>query len=707
MQPIDELWCLTDEQGRSYWNNNGNVDVSATPVPLPETPDGWQEKSIKYARDTTYLSLFRSFSDPIKYVRNAAFIIRYILYTLGTEAKIFQVIHRLDKTFGGGWILRYFYRGELDLSQAVDDDNHVTASIMEGGLSKFVKANENTQYNIDIDVPEAVYVKMDGLLLKQKASYLISNGGLPNDLGGATIQMTLLSNEAVSPINAVTQNRVKTGNSAGALWGANTYFLLTGSADTQVTINWDFNVYLELATGVGGVNPTSIILQLIELESDTVTNNIGIQTLGVHDPILIYNHKHHFQGSFTTTIPAGRRVMLYVTANQNRDFTYFTYDNDGTFDISYTYIHRTTYVKCLRLGFVAQKLLDKMTGGGYQFVSNYLTQEWFGLLLSCGDAIRGFTGSSIRISWSELFKSVNVPSNICSGQRNQQLYIERKADAFQSTILLNLGEGKSLTISQAKDYQINRVQIGYPNTDTEDVNGRDEFNVTQLWTSSVTKGANKMLDLVSIVKASMYEIELLRINTDGKTTTDDNADRTPYFIDADLIQNTGNAGEPAIYYNLRRDYNQYVVSGLISSATAFNVRLHPELCLRRHSNYLASVFFHVRASTLNFESSDKNASVVMVQGGQTIVGQKKIPIVTFGAPLFLPFIFNVESPMPDNTIPVMDAGPDGTFQFSYNGEPYLGFPLEVAIQPANKPSQETTMLCSPVTDLSQLISMSR
>jgi hypothetical protein len=585
-QPKDELYCITDEQGRCAVNNNGTVIFVSTITPLVVSPDGWQEKSIKYARNMSNFGMWRNFTNPLKYVKDAAFIVRDQLYRYGTERKLYQVIHRLDKSFLGGWIHRFFYKGELDLSQAEDSDTNIQVNIMEGDLIKLFKANENTPYELNIDVPDAVNVKMDGLQLKQKATYLVSNGNLPNDLGGATINLSLLGNESVSSINAVTEDRVKTGNSPSPLWNANTWFLLTGSKDTDVTIKWDFNVYLELASGVGGVNPTSIILQLIVLESDSSTNNIGIQTLAVHDPIQIYNHKHHFSGTYTTTIPANRRCLLYMTANQNREFTYFTYDNDGSFEIEYTYTHRTTYIKGLRPSYIAQKLLDKITGGGYAFTSTYLSIEWENLLTTSGDAIRGIPGAKLQMSWADFYEAYNVPCNLCAGIRSQKLFIEKKADAFQPTIQQAMGEVTDLVVSTAKDFQYNVLKIGYPNTDTEDVNGKDEFNVTQTYTSPITR-ANKVLELISKVVASMYEIELTRINLDGKTTTDDNNDNKSFFIHVEKTPIAGITGEH--YKLLRNVYSN--VTGLISPATAFNLELHPELCLKRHGNFLRSVFY--------------------------------------------------------------------------------------------------------------------
>lgn len=704
-QPKDWLYFLTDDIGRSYRVNNGTVQAVSTPAPLPITPDGWQEKTIKYGRDSRYFGLFRTFTTPLKYVKQAALIVRDQLYRKGTETKLYQVIHRLDKSFLGGWVHRFFYKGELDLSQSQDEDTNISVNIMEGGLSKMLKANESTVYEIDIDVPEAVTEKHDGIELKQKATYILNNGLLPNDLGGATVSLKLVGSESVSSISAVSEERIKTGNAAGPLWNTGAQFLTTGASDTTITLNWDFNLYLELATGISPINPTSIFLQLHILENDSSSSFTNIQTLPFHDPIQIYNQKHHWAGTYTATIPANRRCVLYMSANQNRDLTYWTFDNDGTFEVDYNYRHRTTFIKGLRPAYVAQKLLDKITGGGYTFTSAYLTTVWENLLITSGDAIRGFTGAKLKISWQDFFDGYNVPCNLSSGIRNQQLYIEEKANAFQPTIQQALGAVKNMKPSTAKEFQYNVVKIGYPNTDTNDVNGRDEFNVTLTYSSPVTR-VNKVLDLISKIIASMYEIEITRINLDGRTTTDDTNDNKSFFLHVEKTATAGTGDEPATYYKLLR--NTYTsITGLISPSTAFNLELHPELCMRRHGNFLRSIFYWLDGDDLVRETSDKNDKVIVMQGSQIYIGNKNTRIGTLDPPLFIPVIFKAEGPMPMSIIDTMDAGPDGTFSFVYGDNIYYGFPMEVGIQPSNRPAQETTLLCSPATDLKQLITMSR
>jgi hypothetical protein len=380
--------------------------------------------------------------------------------------------------------------------------------------------------------------------------------------------------------------------------------------------------------------------------------------------------------------------------------------NETSISLSFRSRYRTTYIKGLRPAWVLQKLLDKITGGGYAISTGYLGNDWDNLVLTSGDAIRGLPGAKLKISMSEFLESYNIPCNISWGIRNNIFYVEKKENAFQPTIQYNLGEVNKLVISPAKDYHYNVVKVGYPNTDTNDVNGRDEFNVTVTYTSPVTK-VNRVLDLVSTIGASMYEIEITRINLDGKTTTDSNNDNRNYFLHIEKTETVGTGNEPALYFKLLR--NTYTsVTGLLNADSSFNLELHPELCLKRHGNYLRGVFYWNDSGSLTFQQSDKNGNVVVMNGTQVYIGNKSINIGSLSStPLFIPLTFKCESPIGSSFISAMDNGPDGTFALTYDGFNLYGFPMDVGIQPATRPAQESILLCSPATDISNLITFAR
>lgn len=709
-QPKAWLDFITDDQGRSYFYENGVVDKQAMPKWLPVGPDLWNDNTIKWARNLSYHELFRSFTTPFKYVKEGARIVRDQLIRYGTERKLYHVRHMLDKSFNGGWQHKLFFKGELDLTRVEGTDDNVSVNIMEGGLSKFLSANENTEYEIDIDVPEARIVKHDGIELKQSASMLVLDNFQSAQNGNHSAPLQLLNQETIA-INIKGVNRVQLGGNNGSdqnnkLVSEGLWFH-TSSTGQNITVEWDFNMTSELATGISPNPGVQLFLVVRNLRDDG--SLVKATTLNqFNGPTNVYR-KNHFVGSATVTdIEPGTSLYLFMGINiigdtGDRAVT-FTYDTVEPFKFNVTnayYRHRATFIKALRPMYVAQKLLDKMTGGGYTFVSNYISSEWDNLLITSGDAIRGITGAKLKTSWRDFYDSYNSVLNLSCGPKGTSLVVERKRNAYQNYLELDLNEVTDFKDDIANDWLYNVFKFGYPNTDTRDVNGRDEFNVGVTYTTQVTR-AVKTYDAVSKYWASMYEIENIRINLDGKTTTDGENDNTVFFLHTEKLPTPGGAGEPGTYFMLLR--NAYdSITGLISPSTAYNIELHPELCMRRHGDFIRGSLYWLDGTYITRETSDKNDRVVVIKAGQTYIGNKNTLVGSLDPSLFIPFSFKTTGPMPLQTLDVLDTGPTGAFGFLYKGKRYYGFPLDVGLQPTDRPAQETIMICSPMTDITQLI----
>lgn len=695
MQGKDFIYFLFDENNNSYYQYGDTVLLSASLKPLEFTPDGWTKIQLINQRNPTYFAIDRNFSVPLEYVKDGGQILKHIYYNYGVEAKVYMAICEQRLYFDAthyGFYYSLLYRGEIDLANFKHDGTKVTVNIMEGGIVKLIKAYENTKYEIPVDVPDAVDIYLDGVELKQSTSYLLNNGNLPNDLGGHIIDLQLLNTEAAQSLGAISEERVKTGNSPSALWNANSYFLNTSNA-TQVTVNWDFNVYLQLAAGIGGINPTSIILQMCVVESDSSTNNIPLQTLSVHDPLQIYNRSHNFSGSLTTTIPANRRVLLYMTATQNREFTYFTYDSDGDFSISYTYTHRPTTIKALRPLYVFQQLINKISDGAYTGISDYLTNEINDVVVSCGDAIRGITGSVIKTSLRDFFTSFNSDFGLALGMLGAELRLEPKSFWVQYTDMIDLGEVSKMKVSPANDLLVNNIKIGSPNQEYDDVNGKEEFNTTQERSAPITR-VSRELNLVSLYRKDCYGIEFTRLNLDGKTTTDNKSDNDVFMIHIEDNPQTDGT------YKLDRSLNAGA-TGLLTPSTVFNLYLTPARAIRRNGNYIRSLFYKLDHKYLKFQTTDKNDQVVA--GG--ITENADIQIASLDAPLFSCNYLEFETKVPLNLLELLKANPLKAFTGTWAGFSFVGIPEKISVQPGDNGAQTYKLLASPSTDLTQLISI--
>ncbi|MFO7257940.1 MAG: hypothetical protein DIU61_009605, partial [Bacteroidota bacterium] len=508
-----------DSANRFYYVSNGQVLISTSPKPLQATPDGWRNIQISNQRNQKYFALDRSFSLPLDFVKDGAQILKHLYYNKGLEEKVFLAIAKQQLYFDDthyGYYYTLLYKGELDFINFQHDGPKVTCNIMEGGPVKYIKARENTSYEIPV---EDILVKMDGVRLKQSASYLLTNGALVNDLDSHVPELTLLGSEQIQSIGA--QNTVRTViNSIPDIYNSRQFFIKTGASSTEVTINYDFGITLSLAAGISPVFNTHFFFQVRLF--DSAGNQVGLAQniidFNPGDPLLLYRH-HDFSGTYTLTVPPDTEVYFTTRVSLNEDFTFFTYDNDGEISVSYTYTHPTSYIKALRPLKLLQEIIYRLTEGQYTIASDTL-EAYKDIVVTCGDAIRGIEGAKIKTTLFNFFQAFNTVIGVGLGMVGSQLRLEEKAYWVDYSDPIDLGEVKNLKVSPATDYIYNNLKIGYPAQEYEDVNGRQEFNNTHEYDLPVTR-ITKNLELVSPYRADCYGIEFTRINLEGKTTTDD------------------------------------------------------------------------------------------------------------------------------------------------------------------------------------------
>lgn len=682
------LYFLTDEAGNSYRKNGSIVETTGTPTPLDITPDAWQDKTIKYGRNIRYKGMFRAFSTPLRFVKDAATIIRSLAINVGFEAKLFLVIHRLDERFGMGWIHKLFFYGEMDLAKLESEEDFATCNIMEGGLDKLLKANENTQY--EISLPEII--KHDGVKLLVKYEYQMIDDTINYAVPFTAFPIVSLS-ETRFGLYPTTQSG---GDPATPERIIENVFTKTITVTLEGTLSLSlpaggalFRVYIELRDSNDALR--SYILNTGDITAATWSTNlfyfVNLQP-GDYISILL-------EQPFLGTGPGG------FDPDNNRDVKW----GADKFTVSFDYRHPTSQVTCINPVDLGQALIDKIAPG-YFFASSYFQTEWRGLKITGGDAIRGLSGAKMKTSFADFFDSMNAVTNCQLFIKDKTVYIEAGAEAFGSTTRLSLGSAAKFKWKFADDFLYNTVKVGYPDVQLQDVNGKYEFNVTNSFTSSVARVVRE-LNLVSKYSASMYEMEFIRINLEGKATTNSETDASCYFIHCNDLPELDESG---LFYafTLRRDTYDDVL-GLYDPASAYNIEISPKRNLLRHGSFIRSVFYFQQASNLVFQTSNQNAALETVINGSIISPEVRIKegadvvISLLDRPVFIPIVFEFDSPVPIDIIEVMEANPSDTFEFELDGVTMKGFPMEVSIQPSNMPAQTSQLLCSPETDITKLI----
>lgn len=578
-------WLFSKRKKPYYVHTNGIIlegdvhlkKIDGEPAHLDFDPEGWKDTTVKFVRNQKYWAIFRDMALPMKFIRDGHKILKDLFVQKGIEAICYLGISKLDPV-----ALPYqydsWYLSEVNFLKTKLTQGVIQVEALEGGLQKYIKANENTVYDFPVSPNSDVSVLMDGMELANTATWFVSNGlgqisGDPLPEYGSHVIATDLIQKEIEDIGGVFSCvRTKVDNNNTSIRNTGQYlFKATAPGSLKVDYNFKVDVRFDSSLGVGQTpgNTMAIVLRVIN-ESNVATSNQVIATastiqLGAGISLLV-------QGTKTVTLSEGDELYFYalttVQGTGGDDETIWSYyGGEPTLKMSYTYRHPESVV----LGFTPLKLLtlimDKITGGDYNGIkSNFLTGLNDSIAITSGQAIRGLPDAKLSTSLSSFFKSFNRYGIMLGVDSDDYLVVEKfETSLDNNTIIYDCGEVDDAELSVAEDLIFNTIKVGYKEQEYKEINGLSEFNQGQVWGSTITK-LTKELDLQSEYRADPFGIELLRINFGQKTTTDTKSDNETFFLNI-KPQFTAITGK--IYFSNPVSFNLMLLYGQAGLASKF------------------------------------------------------------------------------------------------------------------------------------------
>lgn len=677
----DNLHYILEEDGRSLTVVNGVVTSVSNPTPLSNTPDDWRNIIVNWERIMKQFGVQRSFATPLGYVRDAAMIVRKAIYGQSYERKLYHLIQQLntevtDTTYRQRY--KYVYKGELDLSTFDDQETQVKVGIMEGGISKLLKANEATVYEIPLD-DDAINIAMDGVFLQMKQNWIVQAG--TEGEGGVILGTIKTSNEG-SAAGFVAFDVFLTDQTIDFTTDPNYFFI------TPLAIN-SLRLFGSLKFALAGlIDPDAEVILKTSLG-----NNVSLGSVSG------LNTTHTVDFNVTINTVAGEKFFLCIDKGDSLITVLET-------NISAKFQSRkpTTYVKAFKPYDLYRKLIKKITGRDIDAAS-VLLQDESNLVITCGDALRGIEGAKIKTSLNQFFEHAAVAHFAGMGIERNQVVIENRQHFFDSSDPIHLGNAKDLKINLAKDIMGNKVKIGWTDPDVEELNGKFAFNGSHQYTSNITRVTTE-LTYVSPYSADPYEIENIRANFDGKTTTDDSSDNKNYVINVD-IENPVEVDDIGTVYPLTRvtyDNEGDAEDFGLPTNTVFNIEeLTPKRLLKKHGSWLRSLLHPFDLEKLTFQSTQRNSNLKTVLGSEITQENAQQPIHLLGDRIFLPFYFEFDTEVPASLITLLEENPNRCFSFDWNGDTYKGFTIKVSQAINTEADQRIKLLCAPDVDITKLI----
>lgn len=596
-----------------------------------------------------------------------------------------------------GWAYWYKRRmfAEFDLTSLSYEGSIVKCNALEDSLAKWLKANENTKIELPGDDINAIYVKMDGIKLHEKANYIDTPGVIfsPVTLGGgatAGLTTTIFLNKEGDSVGIDFESQFQSTYPSFDATIAATNCLVHNvySQPIVATISGRSKFICVSQNGNWGINRRFLLTSsTIPTQNDYAYHGTGVLVIG-------QTYTQDF--SISITIPAGERLYTQsyfgggVSGNPGVEFT-----DDSKFSIQFKSRYEPTYIKAFRPQYLFDKFINFVTENNYQAEVSSFLEANKNVVFTCGNFIRQISNSFFKWNFSEYFQFFDCFSSVGMYEKNGKVNLLEKQNLIDTVNIITLPAPSEFRLGILSENLFNVLKSGYPpiKNDVGVLNGNEEFNTGYEFSVGMTKRPGE-LDKVSKIEASCYSMERLRIATVNKETTDNKSDNNVFAL---AISNTlipEMLGVPA-HYQLDRSLNASA-TGLLEPETVFNIPLSPKLNFKRNGPFIRSLFWKSDTKTFKYQTVDKNNKLEFdhpVYGH--VVEKADENIGGLGDQFFVPIVFDIVLPPPDDLLSLIDANPLQVYQFPLMGEMYKGILLEITTGMANNKAQQWKLLALP------------
>lgn len=649
---------------------------------LNNAPKEWETETIGlFKRDLKYFGIIRSIGAPMQFVKEGADVLRSAFNKYGVEAGVRLTIEeRNDDTINDIWGYTVIFRSDLDFSQYEYDGITATVTLLESGIGRDIKAKENIKYEFPLTGPDIVNVVLPGVNFSEKSTWITKYVD-PNGLNAAkryVLGMDLVTN----------------GFGSGFLTALNTNFGQAAPSD-------DF-AYASFVrcNRVGGVNTRitgnlkgytqSIALQANNTFSVEIRSNkfpFIIQTLVTQNTggsIALYPFDVNFD--FNWNMQEGEYWYIYVggtvAPTGNRMIV-----SEGEISIEYAAVSDPSNCKGIRPFDLLKRFMARISPA-INVGSVFLNSVRKDLIFTSGSAIREISDAKIKMSFNDFFKSLYSLNDVGMGTDSGQFKLEEAVSFMRPLQLMDVGNVNSYSMIPALELMGNAVEIGYNDGNTDDENGRQEYNSGQVWTLPLTTIQNA-LEWKSIARADQYGIEQMRVkfNVSKTATSDNKSDNDTFMIDCNPIDGNGDL-KPILGSQLQS------VTGLSFPLTAYNLLISPKHNLLNHSGYLRSILDRQDGKYIEFGSAEKNALINVTYGGVNVDEDRAVQVSGLNGKYFQPYIFSINAKLPKTALALIDGNPFGYITFNHNGVEASGFIMEISVDLSQNGARDLKLLAT-------------
>lgn len=734
-QPIEFRYFLRKPNGTDYdyyfINPSGNVDylTSSTPIkPLLFAPDGWMDKMLNWERKITYDGVMRTFSVPLKWVKDGAKILRYIFFNEGVEGLLELYIEKFNyddyipTTTTLIWNYEPYYYGEMNFKMFRDEKTFANCEVTEGGFFSKLTSRDNSNYEIKIrDNPNVIWVRMHpfNFLYLQKWVAIGSAG-----------TVSLLNFDEFFIFNATVNEGINSDGQGGyhKINDVDTSIPIANVIQNLTSVSVTYNIEINGSVIVNNNLTFNAFFGIRARDITTSTNG----TLLFVTPIVASSINNVFPINVTGSIsiaPGGKLAISGILGDTSAMFG--SLEPNGNFDIvggnlslkiTFDNATKETFIPALRPKYVFDELINNINeDSSIVKTSTLLGSVHSDKVITSFDALRNLPKSVLKTNLRDFHTSHKEALNsvLLYKQGSNEVLYEYYSEAYQNTQILDLGEVSEVKVSPFTQDMCSKFIIGQSDYTYDNTNGKDEFNTLVEYLFPFTRfTADK--DIKSVYRRDAYGIYTAILNLEGKEVTDADSDNDVAQLH---IENTiagvipaGFDGAGQSYYNLYRKPinatlgpNYWQVQNIYSPETMINFFFSPHRCLKRNGNWIHSLLFGLDAKEIKFQTSSKSnylgAKLKTIEGSSFFVTDEgaNIPINSLDSPLWLPFLIEVKTIKTHKLKSIMDSNPYGYLKFTWLENDYYGYIMKASQEPATNKPQTFTLLAHPSCNLNNLI----
>lgn len=639
----------------------------------------WDEVEVALKRED-YGGLIRSFSNTFEFVRGAFSLLEneYNLNYLNFKAVIIISVMNSELSWNEK------YRNDLDVMTYKNDGYSCTINAKDSDLASLIKAGKSQTYDIPVESLSPNYtINYNRMMLKNSVNWFVNIEGQTED-------------DAKKGIYSFDTFRTK--YTIPFVHGE-TNFIVKGKIEAfDVVLDEINNSYAPISDYplIKAISEQSVTLS-VRFDIMLISREIDKKSSGARVVFASFNKENKEIERYTTIITAtemknefnkridksldfflseGSYIAIFIEVDENIGLTNKI---SNVQDISITYYAKNKPVKfsAFTPKSLLSKLLYEITGRQVDcYISrsedvNVVINE--SVLLLAAESIRNIANPKVHTSFSKFAEWMSTVFGYVYNIEDDKVIFAHRNYFYDLSQEKELEYVNEFNISLENKIIYSGIEIGYEKNDYDEINGRDEFNVTNSYKTDVNS-TDSILKLISPYRADSYGIEFLAEKRD-EDTKDNESDNNLFFVG---VHPSSSIGDIIIgQYDISYVSN---VTGVLFPNSVFNTMFSPRNMLLNNKRYIGAC-----TKNLTFTASEGNADLA-------VNGVSEKDTVTIEAPLFRVEKISVDTP----GLSPFPLGYKGLIRFEYNGITYKGFIDKIDENMGNHEATTYDLICRSI-----------